>query len=102
MKKITKKILIGLGIWIILVSLSGCGRSTASKKGDEDNLLETWTQVSKDFEKVVASISSDDEANVELRITELTKKGYPKKYEFIGLRNGKEFLRYDEDGVLKE
>lgn len=102
MKKMTKKILIGLGIWVILVSLSGCGRSTASKKGDEETLLETWQQVSSNFSKVVASINSDDEAVVELKITELTKKGYPKKYEFIGLRNGKEFLKYDEDGVLKE
>ena len=102
MKKMVKKILVGLGIWVILVSLSGCGRSTNSKKGDEETLLETWQQVSKDFSKVVASISSDDEAIVELKVIELTKKGYPKKYEFIGLRNGKEFLRYDEDGTLKE
>lgn len=102
MKKTAKKIVIGLGIWVILVSLSGCGRSTSSKKGDEESLLETWTQVSKDFEKVVASINGDDEAKVELKITELTKKGYPKKYEFVGLRNGKEFLKYDEDGTLKE
>lgn len=102
MKKIMKKILVGLGIWVILVSLSGCGRSTSSKKGDEDNLLETWQQVSESFSRVVASINSDDEAKVELKITELTKKGYPKKYEFVGLRNGKEFLKYDEDGVLKE
>lgn len=102
MKKTMKKVLIGLGIWVILVSLSGCGRSTTSKKGDEETLLETWQQVSSNFSKVVASINSDDEAIVELKITELTKKGYPKKYEFVGLRNGKEFLKYDEDGVLKE
>lgn len=102
MKKIMKKILVGLGIWVILVSLSGCGRNTNTTNRDEETLLETWQQVSSSFEKVVASINGDDEARVELKITELTKKGYPKKYEFIGLRNGKEFLRYDEDGVLKE
>lgn len=102
MKKISKKILVGLGIWVILVSLSGCGRSTSSKKGDDETLLETWQQVQSDFEKVVVSINRDDEAIVELKITELTKKGYPKKYEFVGLRNGKEFLKYDEDGTLKE
>ena len=87
----------------VVILLSGCSSgSSTTKSKRSDSLYEQWGNVLSDFTKVVNSINEKDSAEVELRITELDSKGYPKKYEFVGLRNGREFLRYDEDGDLKE
>ena len=87
-------------ITLIILMLSGCNKT--NKKGSSLSVLEQWQEVDKNFDDVIKAIDDNSSGEVELRVLELDSKGYLKKYEFVGLKDGKEFLIYDEDGDLKD
>ena len=99
MKKFKKIVISSIIIAIIIIALGGCS-SAKSKKGVL-TVLEQWQQVDENFDAVIKAIDDNSSGVVELRVIELDSKGYLKKYEFVGLKDGKEFLVYDEDGDLK-
>lgn len=87
---------------IIALLIKGATSSSSTKRHRSDGLLQTWNYVNEQFSKVIETIGDKSYAEVELRVISMDNNGYPKRYEFVGLKDGREFLVYDEDGELKE
>jgi len=103
MKKRVKFIVACLGVLVILNLLTGCTSNVQAKRNrSTDDLFSQWEDVNSQFQKVIEAVDSKAEGRVELRVLELDSKGFPKKYEFVGFKDDKEFLVYDEEGELKE
>lgn len=89
---------------VVCLGATGCNAKGVSAKSSSKRhtitLHEQWTEVNEKFEAVIAALDDGSEGLVELRIIELDEEGYPKKYEFVGFKDGKAFLVYDEDGEL--
>lgn len=97
-----KKVVILVIAMIVVTSLlSGCSFMGKKSRGTL-SILEQWQETQENFENVIKAIGDGSDAQVELRVIETDDKGYIKKYEFVGLKDGKEFLKYDEDGYLKD
>lgn len=99
-----KKRLTVVALLLVLVMLlaTGCTTNVNAKSSRRTlTIYEQWTEVNAKFDKVVAALEDGSEARVELRINELDDDGYPKKYEFVGYKDNRVFLVYDEDGELK-
>ena len=100
MKK--KATLVSLVLVVVMLLATGCTTNVNAKTSRKTiTLQEQWAEVTEKFNKVIAALEDDSEARVELRIDELDDEGYPKKYEFVGYKDNRVFLVYDEDGELK-
>ena len=95
-KKIIKLFVVTL---FVVILFSGCSKQ--SKRGMA-TVLEQWQVTEENFKSVIKAIDDGSEAEVNLRVIEIDAKGYLKRYEFVGLKDGKEFLVYDEDGYIKD
>lgn len=103
MKKRFKLVAMVLISLIVLSYLTGCTSNVSAKRNrNTDDLFSQWQDVNDQFIKVIDAVDSKAEGRVELRVLELDSKGFPKKYEFVGFKDDKEFLIYDEEGELKE
>lgn len=103
MKKKIKIVATCLLALIVLSWLTGCTSNVSAKRNrNTDDLFSQWQDVNDQFQKVIEAVDSKAEGRVELRVLELDSKGFPKKYEFVGFKDDKEFLVYDSEGELKE
>lgn len=95
--------LVMLLVVVIGTMSTGCAKKDVSAKSKRRTvtLHEQWSEVNEKFEAVITALNDGSEGDVELRIIELDDEGFPKKYEFVGFKDGKEFLIYDDEGELK-
>jgi len=100
-KKIFKALIV---LVVVVLLLTGCSNpvSGSSRRRSEDTILKQWQAVESNFQDILKALNDGSEGYVELRVINLDDKGYLKKYEFVGFKDGKQFLVYDENGELKD